>query len=395
MTEKFFRESFLALSVTVIGGLLTGIIWSSLYDSFLLLAGVIALIPVISQMRGNISGIFTSRLGTGLHLGYISPSFTKRSNELNNSILMNVILSFLIPIWVAFVVYLFNFIGNGQTPFFRFLIIGFLGSIFAGSVQIIITLFIAFKVYKKGMDPDVVVYPILSLTADIITVLVIFVAFNIENFLYIHVNFFFQILLEMIFIFIFILFLIIIFSRPIRSKIDFELVNLLAESVPVVLITVIIGGIVGIILNDSIPYQGIILILPVFMAFTGSMSSIVGSTLTTAYHLGSPMKQFYINIPLVLILVGSILSILLGIIGYSISILLGFSLPNESLIFYLAISFFTGLFTTIFSIIISLILGNITFKKGIDADNVIVPITSTIGDLVAILSMVLLLFILV
>ena len=52
------------------------------------------------------------------------------------------------------------------------------------------------------------------------------------------------------------------------------------------------------------------------------------------------------------------------------------------------ICWLTGLITTLFSIINSLLVGNITFQRGIDADNVIVPFTSTIGDLVAIISLV-------
>ena len=384
-SKKFFTESFLALSVTILGGLVTGMIWSSLYNTFIVLAGIIALIPVIGEMRGNISGIFTSRLGTGMHLGFIFPSLSKRTKELNTSLLMNIILSLIIPIWVGIVVYLFHYLGGGTTPLFRFIFIGLLGSVLAGSAQIIITLLIAFNVYKRGMDPDIVVYPILSLIADIITAIAIFISFKIENLIFSYLSF------ELFSIFILASFLIVIFSKPIRSKIEFELINLLAEAVPVMLITVIIGAIVGIILDDSIPYQGIILILPVFMAYTGSMGSIVGSTFTTAYYLGSPMRQYYITTPIILIIVGSLLSILLGLLSYSISNFLGFSLPNNNLISYLGICLFTSLFTTGFSILNSLILGNVTFKRGMDADNIIVPMTSTIGDLIAILSMVLLL----
>lgn len=390
--KKIFQESFFALSVTMLGGLLTGLFWSSFFNSFIQIAGIIALIPVISEMRGNISGIFTSRLGTGLHIGFIKPSFTQRSKELNNSINMNIILSLLIPLWVAIVVFVFTFLNNNSTPLIRFIIIGIVGSLIAGSLQIVLTLSISFLVFKRGMDPDIIVYPTLSLIADIITVLSIFVAFNAEKIIFPFLNKFVQAIFELIFVTIFLAFLFIIFSRPIRSKFEFELLNLLGESVPILLLTVPIGAVVGIILDENIPYQGIILILPLFMAFTGATGSIVGSTFTTAYHLGQPLKHLYLNIPIIILTISAILGIILGVGGFLISTSLHFSLPtNYSLLSYVILCLLTALITAIFSIINALILGNITFKRGIDADNVIVPITSTIGDLVAILSFVMLL----
>ena len=98
---KFFRESLIALGITIFGELITGSLWGSFYSKFLVIAGIIALIPVIGENRGNISGIFTSRLGTGLHLGSIKPSLRKRTKELNNTILMNLVLTLTIPVWTS------------------------------------------------------------------------------------------------------------------------------------------------------------------------------------------------------------------------------------------------------------------------------------------------------
>jgi cation transporter-like permease len=128
------------------------------------------------------------------------------------------------------------------------------------------------------------------------------------------------------------------------------------------------------------------------MSYTGATGSIVGSTFTTSYHLGQPMKHLYFNSPLIILFIGSILGLILGITSFFIATTLNFSLPNNfSLISYLFLCLFTSLITTGFAILNSLILGNISFKRGIDADNVIVPLTSTFGDLVTILSFVILL----
>lgn len=391
--RKLFKEASFALSLTVFGGLVTGTIWAGLDQTLASLAGLIAIVPVIGQMRGNISGIFTSRIGTGLHLGSIQPTLRKRSKEFNNTVLMNLSLSFITPIWVGFIVYLLHFIAGGKTTFLHFLFVSIIAGIVSAFIQIFLALFIAFQIFKRGMDPDVLAYPLLSMIADVTTAVAILIGFTVDRSITEQLPWVVRFFLELVGIFSLISFLLIIFSRPIRSKLEFELFNLLGESVPVVWSAVIIGGFVGIIMDGSIPYNGVILVLPIYMAYTGSMGAIIGSKFTTAYYLGSLSSRegkldTYLFTPLILLLIGLLLSTGLGLVGYFLSQVLGYGLPKPDLLSFVIICWATGLVTTVFSIFNALVVGNITFQRGIDADNIIVPLTSTIGDLVAVVTIV-------
>jgi cation transporter-like permease len=103
-------------------------------------------------------------------------------------------------------------------------------------------------------------------------------------------------------------------------------------------------------------------------------------------------KNVYFIEPLIIFIIGLFLSTILGLVAYSLSILLDLSLPNRNFLSYLIICWVAGIITTGYSIISSLIVGNIVFRKGIDADNVIVPFSSTTGDLIAISAILLSLF---
>lgn len=378
----------------LLGSLITGSLWALLSPILAGVAGILALLPVIANMRGNLSGIFSSRLGTGLNLGLIKPKFSERTNDLNKTIISNIIASIITPIWVSLVIWFLSALTpESATPFGNFLIIALIASIFSFTFSIPITLVVSFNIFKRGIDPDTLGYPLLSNIADIITVVGVIVGFSVNIFLRDTLLIDLNIFLEIISIFILIAFLIYTFGRS-KTRDQFKVFNLLYEIIPVLFIVTIIASFSGIIFNSNISYTGIIIIVPVFMAYTGATASIIGSRYTTAYFLGSLQtasgrKSVYITDPIIITLIGLGLSTILGIIAYFLANLFLLDLPKPDLFSYLIICWITGIITTTYSIISSLFVGNFVFRKGIDADNVIVPFSSTTGDLVAILAILL------
>ena len=381
----------------MLGSLLTGSLWAFLSPTLAGIAGILALLPVVANMRGNLSGIFSSRLGTGLNLGLIKPKFSERTNDLNKTIISNIIASIITPIWVSLVIwFLSNLTSETETPFGNFLIIALIASIFSFTLTIPITLFVSFNIFKRGIDPDTLGYPLLSNVADIITVLGIIVGFTINSIFKESLLEIFNVFLEIIAIFVLFTFLIYTFGRS-KTRDQFEVFNLLYEIIPVLFIVAIIASFTGIIFNENLSYTGVIIIVPVFMAYTGATASIIGSRYTTAYFLGSLQttsgkKAVYVFDPIIITFIGITLSTVLGITAYSIANFAHLDLPKPDLFSYLIICWITGFITTTYSIISSLFVGNYVFRKGIDADNVIVPFSSTTGDLVAILAIMISLF---
>ena len=130
------------------------------------------------------------------------------------------------------------------------------------------------------------------------------------------------------------------------------------------------------------------------MSYSGAAGSVIGSKFTTSYHLGglttkSGKLDMYVISPIILILVCVFLSSVLGVVAFTLSGYLNFVLPPSVTMFnYMLACCLIGIITTILAIIIALILGNVTFRRGLDADNVIVPISTTLGDFIAIISVV-------
>src|SRR3989338_1533373 len=95
--DKNFREIFSSQSVSIIGGLIAGILLAAYIDKLLLIPGMLILLPGFLEMRGNISGSLSARISSGLFLKVINP-------EKSNSRIVrgNITASFLLVLLVTF-----------------------------------------------------------------------------------------------------------------------------------------------------------------------------------------------------------------------------------------------------------------------------------------------------
>ena len=133
---------------------------------------------------------------------------------------------------------------------------------------------------------------------------------------------------------------------------------------------------------------GILLISPAIMSTTGNIGSIFGSKLTTALHsgiIGAKLKKnriLTINFMAMIILI-LLMSALIGCSAYIISLIL--KIEGKELTHFLMLTIVSGLVTSIFMILISIVVSFMTFSRGLDPDNFVTPIVTTLADFLSIL----------
>ena len=164
-------QSLLSLSFDVLG-LITGTL-------LVIYLGVLSieeapwalfLFPGILSIRGAVGGLFSGHLGTGLHLGTIKPVFTKNTEDFQTLIRVIISLALISGISVAMGAWIFGIFLWNATIFDFIPLIGVILSTMAFSIIFISPLTIFFSVisFKRGLDPDIVVYPITSPLSDVI-----------------------------------------------------------------------------------------------------------------------------------------------------------------------------------------------------------------------------------
>ena len=175
--DKNFTEILSSQTISIIGGIIAGIILASYTDKLLLIPGVLITLPAFLDMRGNISGSMASRLSSGMFLGIIK---TKKSNTpiLRGNIIASFILAGIISLFLGLTAFVFSWLVS-HVLFPRIILIFFFAGIIANLIEIPLAIYTTFYLYKNGYDPNNIFGPFVTSTGDITSVLSLLMALMI------------------------------------------------------------------------------------------------------------------------------------------------------------------------------------------------------------------------
>jgi len=379
--SRVLGEGFTALFICSIGDLIAGIILSGMTNQLEILPGLLILIPGAIGMRGNIFGALGSRLGSNLHIGTLSPEL-KQSDVLNQNIISTIILTIIMSIFLAFMAKIFSIVlGFESISIVDFTVISVLGGIFSGALLLPATILIAIKSYENGWDPDNVTTPLIATFGDLFTLPSILLA--VQILLWIR-NGFFEVILFALFISIG----IIGFIVGIRG--GTHLKKIIKHSTPTLFLSSIFGTTAGTILNTSfsviLDNPSILALVPLFSGESGDLVSILGARLSSGLHIGSiestlrPTEGALRNFGIIIIL-AIIIYPLIGFLAHFGAVSLG--IPSVGLNNMVLISTLAGLLLTPFMLLIAFYLNIFSYRKGLDPDNIVIPLSTSITDPVA------------
>jgi mgtE-like transporter len=144
------------------------------------LPGLLILIPAILQMRGMISGSFSSRISTALHIGTIKPQLRNNTKTFYQNIYAILVLSIFTPIIAAAISTLVSKLLNVKNiGFLAYLFIAFIVGLISGLIQLFISILSGIIVFNRGLDPDIIVFPLLSVIGDILSVFSLIITTNL------------------------------------------------------------------------------------------------------------------------------------------------------------------------------------------------------------------------
>jgi len=379
LISKDFRESLFSLLLCTMGDLITGIIMGISTSSLQMLPALIVLIPPAIGMRGNIFASLGSRLGTSLHTGQISPDFKGKilKDNVNSSFILTILMSIYLGIIAAFTA---HFLGM-DVDIIDMILISLLAGILSAFFMLALTIATAFFSYRHGWDPDNVTTPIITLAGDIITLPFLFLS--------LHMVFGMGGEMKLALFYLFIVFGVITIFIPFSKLSEQYLRKILIESTPIMLIGGLLSTMSGSILGNSfeglIGVAGILTMMPAFLEDGGAIGGILAAKFSSALHIGSleysltPPKKAW-KMFLSMHLIGLVIFSLIGIFAFFISKSVGVEvLPIHDMII---ISLIAG------EILISIVnfmayyASVISFKHGIDPDNVTIPIITSTMDII-------------
>lgn len=164
--KKIFKESYPLLTITAFIGIAGGQILNSIESLLIEIPVLLFLIPVINSVGGNLGTVLGARISSGLHSGYI------RSELRDKEMKENMLISFLIGVTIYTTLTL-GMVATSTNISLGLLVIELMmvilgtGLILTISI-ILLTVFVSVWSYRKKLDPDNVVVPVITTCGDFI-----------------------------------------------------------------------------------------------------------------------------------------------------------------------------------------------------------------------------------
>lgn len=167
--------------------------------------------------------------------------------------------------------------------------------------------------------------------------------------------------------------------------------EVIEESLPVLTICAAISIFSGLFLGNNLELlkalPGLLIIVPSFMAVNGNISSVMASRISSGLHMGLIKPRFHGSRVLqkniyAMIIVAVVSFLILGAVAAGINTYAGAEAVNMML--FPAVTLTAGLITVLILMGGSIFTSYLIYRHGLDPDNVVVPILTTVGDFVGI-----------
>lgn len=380
---KTFKEALIAYSFDI-GGIFAGFIVASQLNVFQLYPWAIAVYPAVLSARGMISGLFSGRLGTALHTGTIYPRLFGNTKSFYKLFEAIIVITLETSVAMSFLSIVFGSLFWGTTfADFPDILIVVVATMTLGLSLSLFTIAISFVTFKKGLDPDVIEYPIMSTVADIFITICYVLTLNLY--------FLFKYAVILVGL-LHVILMLYILSRSIH---DGEFVKTIKESFFTLIFVAFVVNVTGTILK-RISLEGskeIYTVYPALIDTVGDVGSVVGSTATTKLALGLLKPSFSaIRNHATQILSAWAASIVMFVFFSAFSLLMNSTFTSYTFLGFAALLLTTNVIAVSAIILISYAVSILTFQKGLDPDNFVIPIESSLADSITSIALLIALF---
>ena len=407
-----FIQAIIALAFDS-GGIVSGTI-ANLAMNTQMIKWILLLYGPLLAARGDIA-VLAGKLGTGLHLGTVKPTFRKNTPVYRSLVASTLTIAMLDAFLVGIVTYIMNLLifpvgVKVLNPTF-FFVIPMLVMTVAALISTQITSAVSFFTYKKGLNPDVYVVPVMSTVNNILItvtfagILAILKPWSGETSNVPGIGDFFgpASSSEMIATYIAIIPALLALAGTVfiimKNRKDYEYRKMMKEAIFAVFASAIIGTITGFILTQGEAalevYPQLLVAFPALIGTLVDQNAIFANMLITDFSAGyteAKIQSFrkpevwtkFLGIGAG----GIIITSLLGLVGTFIKFkevrIISEELARPLIVLMILVMIVTILANVLGFIIVGsfiYVLSIFAFRREIDPDNFAIPLTACLADL--------------
>ena len=312
----------------------------------------------------------------------ISPKF-ELSEQLNNNILSSFVLTLILSLFLAIIAKIFCIIFHFESiALIDFILISIIAGIISTIIMLPVTMFISFKSFNHGWDPDNITTPLIAAIGDLFTLPAIVASLYVLTYLNT------SLLIKEIFTLILTVFVISAFVYVFRMSSESK--KIISQSTPVLLVSSILGVSAGGIFNSSIETlltnPSLLTLMPLFSGESGSLVSILSARLSSGLHYGlieplrKPEGESLHNFMICYVL-AIVMFPLIGFIAENSTNILGSA--GVGYLNIILISLISGLILISVMIFVVYYISITSYNRDIDPDNIVIPISTSVTDAIS------------
>jgi len=165
---RAYREGLPALSASLVGGLLAGVVLGGMRAELAAIDGLLVLVPALLATRGNVYGSLGARIATALHQGFLVPRVREADDRLLRAVaaaIANGLLAsaFAAVVATAALAWLSRPAAGLPVLVAVALLSGFLSGIALATTVVVVV----FAGFRRGYNPDTLVGPLVTTAGDV------------------------------------------------------------------------------------------------------------------------------------------------------------------------------------------------------------------------------------
>ncbi len=338
---------------------------------------VIALVPVMSNLRGDILGSAASRLNTALHLGLVTPgALTLTRLELRPTLAIAMVTSVIISV----ITFAYTRLLLGEPIDLEEMVsVGLLSSLLATLTLIPYVALVASEVFRRGFDPANLLPTLTTTMGDLVTLPFLVLAFILVNITPLNV-------IPVMFLSLISLSLALYTATYLYGGLRTR--RILRERSLVLLLVIVTHPLTGAILaklEEGLAEMGLIHVATSFIGVNGALATIAGVRLSSTLHIygveGLTGRFAIIAYDVILSSIPGV--ILVSLAGYTATILIGApgSIGLNTMLLIVATATLTHIGV---GLMVALVTSVGSYRLGLDPDNVSLPIITNVMDITGI-----------
>lgn len=165
---RAYREGLPALSASLVGGLLAGVVLGDMRGELAAIDGLLVLVPALLATRGNVYGSLGARLATALHQGLLEPRVGEADDRLYRAVAAAITNGLLASAFAAVVATAaLAWLGQPSAGLPILLAVALVSGLLSGLALATTVVLVVFAGFRRGYNPDTLVGPLVTTAGDV------------------------------------------------------------------------------------------------------------------------------------------------------------------------------------------------------------------------------------